>query len=73
MGFSRAKTWSDITSDPEVQQRLTDTYNNVDEVEAFIGGLAEDHTKGSDFGDLFYKSFYDQVSKRTCENPLHLK
>ena len=61
MGLKRAVKWSDITSDIEIAQRLIDTYGDIDRVEAFIGGLAEDHVKGSDFGELFYKSFYDQV------------
>ena len=65
MGLSRAIEWSDITNNTEVLQRLVDTYDNINDVEAFFGGLAEDHYKGSDFGELFYKSFYDQVRK--CE------
>ena len=63
MGLSRATKWSDITNDTEVQQRLFNTYSNIDKVEAFFGGLAEDHINGSDFGELFYKSFYDQVKR----------
>jgi hypothetical protein len=64
MGLSRAREWSDITNDTDVQQRLINAYSNdIDRVEAFFGGLAEDHVKGSDFGELFYKSFYDQVGK----------
>ncbi|CAG8663617.1 4652_t:CDS:10 [Rhizophagus irregularis] len=61
MGLRRASEWSDITNDTEVQQRLISAYSNdIDKVEAFFGGLAEDHVKGSDFGELLYKSFYDQ-------------
>ncbi|CAI2168967.1 20040_t:CDS:10 [Funneliformis geosporum] len=44
MGLKRATEWSNITNDPIVQNRLIETYSNdIDRVEAFIGGLAEDH------------------------------
>ena len=65
MGLKRAVKWTDITNDIETVQRLIDTYGEIDRVEAFLGGLAEDHVKGSDLGELFYKSFYDQVRKCT--------
>lgn len=61
--LSRAKTWSDISSDPLTQQRLQDTYGSVDLVEAFPGGLAEDHLNGSNLGPLFYASYADQWTK----------
>jgi hypothetical protein len=63
MGLKRALKWSDITNNTEVQQRLIDTYEQIDKVESMFGGLAEDHINGSDFGELFYSSFYDQVKK----------
>ncbi|CAG8452328.1 18578_t:CDS:10 [Racocetra fulgida] len=53
-GLNRARDWSDISSDPEVQKRLRDAYGTVDQVEAFSGGLAEDHVPGSNLGPLFY-------------------
>ncbi|CAG8456329.1 108_t:CDS:10 [Dentiscutata erythropus] len=58
--LSRAKTWSDISSDPVTQQRLQNTYGSVDLVEAFPGGLAEDHVNGSNLGPLFFASYADQ-------------
>ena len=61
MGLKRAIKWSDITDDTEVQQRLIDAYEDINKVEAIFGGLAETHINGSNFGLLFYKSFYDQV------------
>src|SRR4051795_8165366 len=61
MGLRRATEWSDITNDTEVQQRLIDTYGDINKVEALFGGLAESHVNGSEFGELFYTSFYNQV------------
>ncbi|CAG8485014.1 7412_t:CDS:10 [Cetraspora pellucida] len=61
--LSRAKTWSDISSDPLTQQRLQAAYGSVDLVEAFPGGLAEDHVNGSNLGPLFYNSYVDQWTK----------
>ncbi|CAG8456991.1 13944_t:CDS:10 [Funneliformis mosseae] len=52
MGLKRATKWSDITNDTVVQSRLIETYSNdIDKVEAYLGGLAEDHwmlTRDSD-------------------------
>ncbi|CAG8437041.1 1229_t:CDS:10 [Scutellospora calospora] len=56
----RAQNWSDISSNPVVQQRLKTVYGTVDQVEAFSGGLAEDHVAGSNLGPLFYNSYLNQ-------------
>ena len=61
MGLKRNLQWADITNDTKVQKRLVNTYAKIEKVEAYIGGLAEDHVNGSNFGELFYKSAYDQV------------
>lgn len=61
---------ADISSDPKVQQKLTAIYgNNVEEVDLFVGGLAEDHVKGSAVGStfkaIFFKQFEDMMYKDT--------
>ncbi|RGB28169.1 heme peroxidase [Rhizophagus diaphanus] len=62
-GLARKNSFAEISSDPDVQKRLQDTYTTVDRVEALMGGLAEDHVNGGNFGELFYKSFSDQWIK----------
>jgi hypothetical protein len=59
-GFSRATDFSDITKKFVVQERLKSLYSSVDEVEALIGGLAEDHYSNSNLGPLFQKSMQEQ-------------
>ncbi|CAG8535727.1 5775_t:CDS:10 [Dentiscutata erythropus] len=59
-GLTRAQDWSDISSDPAVQSRLRNVYGTVDQVESFVGGLAEDHVPGSNLGPLFYHSYINQ-------------
>ncbi|GBC07612.1 hypothetical protein RclHR1_07570008 [Rhizophagus clarus] len=62
-GLARKNSFEEISSDPDVQKRLQDTYTTVDRIEALMGGLAEDHVNGGNFGELFYKSFSDQWIK----------
>ena len=59
-GFPRAKDFSDITQNTVVQERLKSLYSSVDEIEALVGGLAEDHYNNSNFGPLFQKSMQEQ-------------
>ncbi|CAI2162308.1 12048_t:CDS:10 [Funneliformis geosporum] len=59
-GLTRKSSWAEISSDLDVQKRLEDTYGTVDRVEALMGGLAEDHINGGNYGELFYKSFSEQ-------------
>ncbi|CAG8624350.1 25369_t:CDS:10 [Dentiscutata erythropus] len=62
LGLTRANTWSDITKDVFVQKRLQSLYTSIDLVEAYVGGLAEDHLQGSNFGQLFQTSMIQQWS-----------
>ncbi|CAG8641375.1 4328_t:CDS:10, partial [Acaulospora morrowiae] len=62
-GFLKANDWSDITNNTDVQMRLMSTYANVNQLEAFVGGLAEDHVIESSFGPLFLKSMISQWSR----------
>jgi len=45
-GLAPAQSWSDISSDPEIQDRLSRAYATVDDVEVWAGSLAEDHVSG---------------------------
>ena len=42
VGLTPATTFSDITSDPQLQSALQTIYGSVDEVDSWIGALAED-------------------------------
>ncbi len=50
MGLERVTSFAEISSDPDVQARLTEAYGNVDSIDAWVGMLAEDHVDGSTLG-----------------------
>lgn len=52
LGLTPAATFADISSDPEMQQRLAAAYGSVDQVDVWVGGLAEDHLPGALVGEL---------------------
>ena len=42
-GLARAASFSDVSSDPEIAARLEAAYASVDDIDLWVGGLAEDH------------------------------
>ena len=51
-GLVRKNTFTDITNDPVVQASLGQVYNSVDEVDPWVGALAETHVPGASVGEL---------------------
>ena len=50
-GIPAANNFSDITSDPTLQNQLSTAYNNdVNNIDVWVGLLAEDHLAGSSLG-----------------------
>jgi hypothetical protein len=62
-GLTRAESFADISSDPEVQQSLEALYGTVDNIELWVGGLAEDHMPGSSLGELIRTIVADQFER----------
>lgn len=55
MGMKPAITFDDVSSDPEIQARLEYAYtNDVDKIDMWTGGLAEDPVRGGLVGELFF-------------------
>jgi peroxidase len=52
MGLGRLSSFVQITSDPEVQARLAETYGEIDAIDAWVGALAEDPLPGAMVGEL---------------------
>ena len=52
MGLSPANSFADVSSDPSVQARLAQAYESVEDIDVWVGGLAEDATTGSQVGEL---------------------
>jgi peroxidase len=62
-GLSPVISFSDITSDPEIQQKLTDLYGTVDNIDLWVGGIAEDHIDGASVGPTFARIIADQFNR----------
>ncbi len=62
-GLTRATTFADISSDPEVAAKLEQLYGDVDNIDVWVGGLAEDHAEGSSLGTLFSTIIADQFQR----------
>jgi len=63
MGLAPVTSFSQITSNVQVQQELQAAYGNVNNIDAFEGGLAEDHVPGSDVGPLFQAIMVNQFTR----------
>jgi peroxidase len=60
LGLTPYTSFSQLTSDPTVAANLQLTYGSIDDVDLFIGGLAENHAPGSDVGQTFQTIIADQ-------------
>lgn len=62
-GLRRAASLADVSSDPHVQEILAEVYGSVDDIDPWIGGLAEDHRPGAMVGELVYVVLRDQFTR----------
>ncbi len=62
-GLPAVTSFAQITSNVAVQQELQKVYGTVENIDAFEGGLAEDHVAGSDMGPLFTRILVDQFTR----------
>lgn len=58
-----AAEFDDVTSDPELQRVLGETYDNIEDFDLFVGTLAEDHLPGSSVGELLSFSMVEQFTR----------
>ena len=64
LGLPAVKSFAQITSNVTVQKELAAAYpGGVNTIDAFEGGLAEDHVRGSDVGPLFQAIMVDQFTR----------
>ena len=54
LGLTRAQDFEDVSSDSEIQDRLSSIYESVDDMDVWAGGLSEDPLLNSHVGELFY-------------------
>jgi hypothetical protein len=62
-GLARVTSFAEISSDPEVQQTLQSLYGTVDNVDLWVGTLAEDHVPGASVGELARTIIADQFER----------
>jgi peroxidase len=60
LGLPRARDFADVSSDPETRARLADAYAHPDDVDLWVGGLAEDPVPGAHVGPLVQRILVDQ-------------
>jgi len=60
MGLPRAASFAEMSSDLEVQARLAAVYASPDDVDLWVGCLAEDPVRGSHLGPLAHRIVVDQ-------------
>lgn len=53
MGLTARASFSEVSSDAEVVAALEATYDSVDDIDLWTGGLSEDAVTGSQLGELF--------------------
>ena len=63
LGLSAVTSFADITSDLFAQERLASIYDTVDDIDLWVGGLAENHFNGGIVGELFHTIIADQFSR----------
>jgi peroxidase len=62
-GLPRVTSFGQITSDPVVQQKLQDLYGSVDNIDLWVGALAENHVAGGSVGPLIRRIVVDQFTR----------
>jgi hypothetical protein len=62
-GLPRVTSFAEITSDTRVQAALASVYASVDDIDAWVGALAEDHLPGASVGPLVAAITVDQFAR----------
>jgi hypothetical protein len=63
MGLVPANDFSDITPDVEVRTRLASVYPSVEDIDLWVGGLAEPHMRGALVGETIHAVLADQFER----------
>ncbi len=63
-GLAPVKSFRGITSDPETRDALAEAYEgDINNVDPWLGGIAEDHLPGSSLGELIQTVLVDQFQR----------
>uniref|UniRef100_UPI003562EE56 peroxidase family protein n=1 Tax=Stieleria sp. TaxID=2795976 RepID=UPI003562EE56 len=62
-GLDAVESFADITSDVELQEKLESLYGDVDNIDLWVGLMAEDHLRGASVGELTSTIIADQFQR----------
>ncbi len=62
-GLAPVSSFAEITSSVNLQTELAALYGNVDNIDLWVGGLAEDHVPGTSTGQLLRTVILDQFQR----------
>lgn len=62
-GLPAATTFADINPDPDVQANLAAVYDSPENMDVWVGGLAEPHVTGAMVGKTFHTILKDQFER----------
>ncbi len=62
-GLDPVQSVAEINPDPEVQQNLSDAYPDINNIDLWVGGLAEEHVEGALIGETFHAILKDQFER----------
>ncbi len=60
--LSPARTWGDVTDDPEMAGRMAAVYSGVEELDLWVGALAETPVAGAMVGELVHAILSEQFT-----------
>jgi len=63
LGLPPASSFADVSSDPLVQTHLASAYETVEDVDLWVGGLAEDHVPDTLVGRTVFTILKDQFER----------
>jgi hypothetical protein len=61
-GLERVESFEEISSNPEVQDKLKAAYDDYDNIDLWVGGLAEDHVPNAMVGETIRAVLIDQFT-----------
>ncbi len=59
--FTGLTDFSEITKNKVVASKLKNLYKDINNIDLWVGGLAEDHVEGSELGETFQKIFLEGI------------
>ncbi len=62
-GLERIDSFDDITLNSELQTILAQAYGSIDNIDPWMGALAEDHLEGASLGPLMAAAMVDQFTR----------